>query len=147
MESFSKTVTMCHLHPALVRVDFTMKPRFLKTLYSLLAVVTLLLAGCAHRVDWNTRIGTYTLDQAIIELGPPDKQAKTSDGTTVAEWVTRSGYTQTYGGGWYGPAWGGYYGSGGYYGGPVYTSSYPDYYLRLVFSPDGKLHTWKKFYR
>jgi hypothetical protein len=27
---------------------------------------------------------------------------------------------------------------------PTYVDS-PDYYLRLIFGPDGKLQTWKKF--
>ena len=54
-----------------------------------LAVVATLLAGCAtHRINWGARIGTYTLDQAIVELGPPDKQAKLSDGRRVAEWIS-----------------------------------------------------------
>lgn len=53
-------------------------------------IAALVLAGCATtRVDWNTRIGQYTFDQAVIELGPPDKQAKLSDGQTIAEWVSR----------------------------------------------------------
>jgi len=42
------------------------------------------LSGCAaHRVDWASRVGNYTLDQAITEYGPPDKQAKLTDNTVV----------------------------------------------------------------
>jgi hypothetical protein len=29
------------------------------------------------------------LKDGLVELGPPDKQAKLSDGKTVAEWITR----------------------------------------------------------
>jgi hypothetical protein len=107
-----------------------------------LAVMLLLLAGCAtSRIDWAGRIGNYTCDQAVLELGPPDKQAKLSDGTTVAEWLTRRGHAQVYSTAGYGyPYW---YCSPFY---PAYIDSYsPDYYLRLIFDPDGKLKAWKKF--
>src|ERR1039458_7493673 len=54
----------------------------------LLAVV---LAGCVttSRIDWASRVGNYTYDQAVAEFGPPDKAAKLSDGATVAEWQER----------------------------------------------------------
>jgi hypothetical protein len=76
-----------------------------------------------------------------MELGPPDKSAKLSDGIVVAEWLTRRGYPayNTFGYGFYpypcrGPVW------------PGYVNTYwPDYYLRLTFGPDGKLEAWKKF--
>jgi hypothetical protein len=105
-----------------------------------------LLVGCATpRVDWNARIGTYVYDQAVLDLGPPDKQAKLQDGTVVAEWLTRRGYYHSYN---YAPFAYGYYPwwSGAYY--PSYIDSYsPDYYLRLIFSPEGKLSAWKNFYK
>jgi len=124
---------------------------FMKTLVArallngaLLGLVVLL-AGCATaRVDWRSRLGTYTFDQAVLELGPPDKQAKLSDNPLVAEWLTRRGYSHaqtTLGYGYY-P----YY----YYGPflPTYIESYsPDYFLRLTFGADGKLKAWKKFAR
>lgn len=53
-------------------------------------VAAIVSAGCAtHRVDWNSRVGHYTFDQAVTELGPPDKQAKLTDGQLVAEWISR----------------------------------------------------------
>src|ERR1700748_3297996 len=56
----------------------------------LAAVLLALVAGCATaRVDWNTRVGVFTYDPAVQERGPPDKQAKLSNGETVSEWVTR----------------------------------------------------------
>jgi hypothetical protein len=101
-----------------------------------------LLTGCAtEKIDWSARIGNYTYDQAVIDFGPPDKWARLSDGAVVAEWLTARGYTYVHaplGLGypyWYGP----------YY--PTYVSSAPDYFLRLTFSPDGNLATWKKFTR
>jgi hypothetical protein len=56
-----------------------------------LFALTVLLIGCSttKKVDWNSRVGSYTYDQAMVEYGPPDKQAKLSDGRTVAEWITR----------------------------------------------------------
>lgn len=104
-------------------------------LLTLLAVV----AGCATKVDWAGRVGKYTYDQAVTELGPPDKQAKLDDGTIVADWITYRSRTQNV------AVVGGY--AGGYYGGPVTTTTMnpPDYYLRLTFGPDGELKSWKKF--
>jgi hypothetical protein len=115
--------------------------------FTLVTALVALLAGCATpKIDWAGRTGNYTFDQAVIEFGPPDKQARLEDGTVVAEWLTRRGYRQVY------PV-GGYYGHYGhcapYYYGPFYPSyidSYtPDYFLRLTFGLDGKLNAWKKF--
>jgi hypothetical protein len=101
-----------------------------------------LFAGCATRkIDWSGRVGNYTFDQAVAEMGPPDKQARLTDGMLIAEWLTRRGYHQIYA-------------SGGYYGSPYYNWPYPtsylhtdspDYYLRLAFASDGRLQSWKKF--
>jgi hypothetical protein len=111
---------------------------------ALAAALVPLLAGCVtQRIDWAGRVGSYTLDQAVVELGPPDKQARLTDGTVVAEWLTRRGYRYpTYVGGFYGPCSPSYYGP--FY--PTYVDSYaPDYFLRLTFGPDGRLKAWKRF--
>jgi hypothetical protein len=99
------------------------------------------LAGCATRkIDWGTRVGNYTFDQAVIEMGPPAKQATLQDGTLVAEWMTHRGYSETY----YPPGYGYRYRHyGPVYGPPIVTTS-PDVFLRLTFSPDGQLVAWKK---
>ena len=107
-----------------------------------LVLALLALTGCAtrHKIDWAARVGNYTFDQAVLEFGPPTKQATLTDGTLVAEWQTQRGYTQTE----YIPSAGyrrRYY--GGYYGTPMTTSS-PDVFLRLTFGPDGQLNAWKK---
>jgi hypothetical protein len=107
-----------------------------------------LLAGCAsHKIDWAARVGVYTMDQAIVDFGPPDKQAKLEDGTIVAESLTRRGYHTTYVSGYYyhyHHRWPGFYGPAY----PPYVDSYsPDYFLRLTFGPDGKLRAWKNFYK
>jgi hypothetical protein len=105
-------------------------------------VVGSLLAGCASmRVDWAGRVGHFSYDQAVLELGPPDKSATLKDGTVVSEWLTRRGYTWGY-------AQYGYY---PWYYGPFYPGytemNSPDYFLRLTFGPDGTLKAWKHFYR
>ena len=113
---------------------------------TLLAALALVLAGCATpKIDWNARVGNYTHDQAVVELGPPDKEARLTDGTVVAEWLTRRGYRYSHPiGGYYGPYSPWYYGP--LY--PSYVDSYsPDYFLRLTFGPEGRLREWKKFAR
>lgn len=113
---------------------------------SLLWLLILILAGCAStpKVDWNSRIGKYTFDQAVIELGPPDKSAKLTDGTAVADWLTRRGYSS----GSYPIVGSGYY----YPYSPIWAPAYgtgpaPDRFLRLVFDQDGKLASWKNYYK
>lgn len=108
------------------------------------------LAGCAStpKIDWDSRIGSYTHDQAVIELGPPDKAAKLSDGGIVAEWLTsrqergRVLYSPGFYGGYYGPRYYGY-GGGSYY----YTPSDVEWFLRLTFDKDGILQEHKKYVR
>ncbi|MSU59083.1 MAG: hypothetical protein EXS35_13100 [Pedosphaera sp.] len=116
---------------------------FARTLCGVLALLTLLLAGCKStpKVDWNSRVGSYTFDQAVTELGPPDKQAKTSDGKTVAEWISRRS-----GGGSFSIGTG-FYGSHSAVGlGTTTGTGHPDRVLRLTFGPDGKLLYWSKNY-
>ena len=106
-------------------------------------------SGCAsHKIDWNSRVGSYSYDDAVRELGPPDKSAKLSDGATVADWLTARGMqtATTYGGPY--PA----YGRRGYHGwaGPGYVvmdPPNPDRFLRLTFDPQGKLASWQKVYK
>jgi hypothetical protein len=104
------------------------------------AVLVLVAVGCATtKIDWNARIGTYTFDQAVAELGPPDKQAKLTDGQTVVEWVTRhyaNGGVAVGTGFGYGP------GSVGYVqnvGPNTYETS-----LRLTFNTNNVLVKWAK---
>jgi hypothetical protein len=114
--------------------------------FSLLAVLFLAAAfivGCKTTppIDWNSRVGTYTYDQAVTDLGPPDRQAKLSDGKTVAEWIThRSGGT-------------GFSVGTGFFNGPVgigvgesVGSGYADHVLKLTFDTNNKLSFWQKNY-
>jgi hypothetical protein len=104
-------------------------------------VLALLVPGCATKPkeDWNTRVGTYTFDQAVVDMGPPDRQVSLSDGRKVAEWVTGhsggSGFSMGVGG--YGSRTGvgisQTIGSGGF-----------ERTLRLTFDIGGKLTEWKR---
>jgi hypothetical protein len=104
-------------------------------------LLTLVLIGCSttKKVDWNSRVGSFTYDQAIVELGPPDKQAKLSDGQTVAEWIVRrSGGTDLSIGT-------GYYGGGAGVGvRQSVGSSSGDRSLKLTFDTNGRLSNWSK---
>jgi hypothetical protein len=123
-----------------------MKPESLwrsVVLLSAVAATLLLLPGCKStpKVDWNTRIGTYTFDQAVTELGPPDKSAKLSDGKTVAEWVKhgRGGMSFGVGTGYIG-------GNTGVGVGAGTSTDYGGHVLELTFGPDGKLVSWSRNY-
>jgi hypothetical protein len=109
----------------------------------ILVLMAAFIAGCqtTKPVDWNSRIGNYTFDQAVTELGPPDKQARLSDGKTVAEWIMhRNGGS-------------GFSVGTGFYGGGVGVGAshsvgqgYSDKVLNLTFDADNKLATWSKNY-
>lgn len=95
------------------------------------------LAGCTTRkIDWSNRVGVYNYDQAITDMGPPDRVATLSDNTTVAEWLTHRGYGMS-------SSW--FYGPSYLY--PVYEPPMPDRFIRLIFDPEGKLKEWKKVAR
>jgi len=53
----------------------------------------LVITGCSSgKTDWPARVGNSTYDNAVKELGPPDKTETLSDGSRVADWfVTRRG--------------------------------------------------------
>ena len=78
-------------------------------------------------------------------MGPPDRREELKDGTMVAEWLTSRGTTETY----IVPGYNyGYHRR--YYAGvlpTVVNSTTSDYFIRLIFGPDGKLTAWKKFVR
>lgn len=113
----------------------------LKGMLAVLLVVTVF--GCASKkVNWDSRVGNYTYDQAVAELGPPDKSTTVSNGNKVSEWITDRGSRGGVGFG---------LGSGGYRSG-VSTGvgighsigSEHESFLRLTFSPTGQLLEWKR---
>jgi hypothetical protein len=115
------------------------------SLLAILALATALITGCKSTppVDWDSRIGTYTYDQAVIDLGPPDKQAKLDNGQTVAEWITHhsGGSGLSIGTGFFSGGGGGGVGVG--VGQSIGTGS-SDKTLKLTFGSDHKLVAWSK---
>lgn len=109
-----------------------------------LAVFVMLASGCATtpKPDWNQRIGAYTYDDAVRELGPSVASSQLQDGTRVADWFLKYGSRVSFG-----------LGSGAYTGGSSIgveqTISPPPkaHFLRLTFGPDGKLQSWEKVTR
>ena len=123
----------------------------------ILALMAAFIAGCqtTKPVDWNSRIGNYTFDQAVTELGPPDKQARLSDGKIVCKWFSQSPSGPRFNSGM------SYYGNNdfgadqntGFYSGDVGVGmshsvgqGYRDKVLNLTFDRDNKLATWSKNY-
>jgi len=110
---------------------------------TMLALATALIVGCktTKPIDWNSRVGTYTFDQAVTELGPPDKQTTLSDGKLVAQWVTHR-----YGGSSFSVGTGFYTGGVGVGVGQTTGSAYPDRILTLTFGTNQVLTTFSKNY-
>ena len=113
------------------------------TICLLLALLGFAAAGCksSPKIDWNSRVGTYTYDQAVVELGPPDRSTPLSDGKLVADWIKHSNSSVSFGVGT------GYIGSSTAGGvGVGTTTGYGDKILRLTFGADHKLLLWWKNY-
>jgi hypothetical protein len=100
------------------------------------------IAGCktTPAVDWNSRVGVYTFNQAVADMGPPAKQSKLSDAKTVDQWITLHGSNGVFTGGGFNNN---NYGMGA---GQTIAQSYKDHVLELTFGPDGKLVSWAKNY-
>jgi hypothetical protein len=109
----------------------------------ILALLVAFIVGCATTkpIDWNSRVGVYTFDQAVTELGPPDKQARLSDGKTVVEWITHreGGSSFSVGTGFYG-------GNTGFGVGQTVGTGYNDRVLTLTFGTNNVLAAWLKNY-
>jgi hypothetical protein len=66
----------------------------MRTLLAWLLLTALFTFGCATKakLDWPSRVGIYTYDEAVTEMGPPDKTETLTDGTRIADWLqARSG--------------------------------------------------------
>jgi hypothetical protein len=107
-------------------------------------VVVFLTGSCASGpktnvkgIDWGSRIGTYTYEEALAEFGQPGVISESSEGI-IAEWVVRRSPMVSFGFG---------FGGGGYghhtdTGVGVGTSVSPPpsgEYLHLRFDKNGKL--------
>lgn len=126
----------------------------MKSLVLLLLSIVVGLAGCssspkprlskseARAINWGERVGSYTYDQAIADLGHPIVTGESAAGRT-AEWALRSSPRISFGlgvgGGSYGPHTGIGAGAGSTVSPPPHGEN-----LRLTFDPDGKLKEWTK---
>jgi len=110
---------------------------------TILALAAALIVGCqtTKPIDWQSRVGTYTFDQAVTELGPPDKQTTLSDGKLVAQWITHR-----YGGSSFSVGTGFYTGPVGVGVGQTTGSAYPDRILTLTFGTNQVLAAFSKNY-
>ncbi|MCU0786722.1 MAG: hypothetical protein MUC91_00790 [Verrucomicrobia bacterium] len=111
------------------------------TLIGVVAALTLIGCTTTSSAKWDDRVGTYTWDEAVAELGEPTRVSNLAGGVKVGEWITTRGLT----GPTENPP-------------PLYTRdeiitpnetrgwSAPDKVLRLMFTPDGKLLDWKRNY-
>ena len=106
--------------------------------------LSLLLTGCATapQPDWNNRVGNYTYDQAVAELGPPAKSVVLPDGGRASDWLVSRGRPGSVGSGM-----GAGFATPGFVESsiPYDTPPIPSEYLRLTFGPDGKLAAWQRF--
>ncbi len=110
----------------------------------LLAGLVIVGSGCAStpKPDWDQRVGHYTYDEAVRELGPPVASTRLDDGTTVAEWFLKYGAQMSFG---FGAS---SYGGGGAVGvGQSVTTPPKGHFLRLTFDSAGQLQKWEKFKR
>jgi hypothetical protein len=148
-----------HISPFDIPMDapYGHHARLMKLLISILLLAAILaLTGCASSssgtakpvkvdpktVNWSEHIGTYTFDQAMVELGRPALVGESSAGKT-AEWVLRRSPQMSFGFG----VGSGSYGSGGAVGVGVGSGISPPPHgenLRLIFDADGKLKEWTK---
>ena len=115
--------------------------RFASTIFTL---ALLLVVACTStpKVDWNSRVGSYSYDQAVVELGPPDRMTEISEGRKVADWVTGRSSTPRFSVGV------GSYGRSGGVGVGTGTGGNPvEKILRLTFEKDGNLLQWENTQR
>jgi hypothetical protein len=106
--------------------------------------LTLLTGSCASgpkanikNIDWGSRIGTYTYEEALAELGEPDVISESSEGT-IAEWVLRRSPMVSFGFGLGGSGYGHHTSTGVGVGTSVSPPPSGEY-LHLRFDKDGKL--------
>jgi hypothetical protein len=114
-----------------------------------LIVLALLAEGCASgsktnvkSMYWGSRIGTYTFEESLAELGQPDVLSESSEGK-IAEWVLRRSPDVSFGIG-LGTGSYGRHTSTGFGVGTSVSPPPSGEYLRLRFDRDGNLAEWTK---
>ena len=92
--------------------------------------------------EWRARIGKYTYEDAVLELGEPQVIAESGEGK-IAEWVLQQSLPVSIGFGFGGVGYGRHSSTGVGIGTSVSTPPSGEY-LRLRFDRDGKLIEWAK---
>ncbi len=108
----------------------------------LIALFSIALTGCSSKpkaADWNQRIGQYSFDDAVREMGPPFSSTTLQDGGTLAEWFLKPGPQLSFG---LGTGMAGSHSAVGVSQGVAIPT--PGHYLRLTFGPDHQLQRWEK---
>jgi hypothetical protein len=116
-----------------------LSPASLVTFISLFSLLLLNLSCTSKpRIDWDSRVGSYTFDQAVLDMGPPDRSTEISEGRKVADWVTDRTRSPrvSFGLGSYG-------GGGGVGVGTGTGGNAVEKVLRLTFDRDGNLLNWE----
>jgi hypothetical protein len=115
----------------------------------LLIVLALLAWSCAsgtkatvQNIDWGSRIGTYTYEEALAELGEPNVIGESAEGR-IAEWVLRQSPAVSFGFGFGGGSFGHHSATGVGVGTSVSPPPSGEY-LQLKFDKNGKLTEWTK---
>jgi hypothetical protein len=132
----------CRGSPMIVRNDFFCPMNGWKVFswrWVLVGLICFLGVGCETygKADWKSRVGHYSWDQAIEELGPPESEAKTSDGSRVASWVISR--SRTYSTAIRGPMYWSWSGQ------DVTTTA--ESHLLLTFNAQSQLKAWKRIYK
>ena len=89
--------------------------------------------------NWDQRVGTFTYEQAVAELGKPASVDRLADGSFVDEWLTQRDENRVTLGVGTGMAAAG---SGAGIAQPLGMQPH-DQYIRLTFGRDGKLVSWR----
>lgn len=106
----------------------------------------LLLAGCAtpEIPNWDHRVGNYTYNQAVQDLGVPQHSTPQKDGSIMAEWITQRGTPGTIG-----VSQGNTSSTPAFWNSPLPDTFHAtaDQHLQLTFGSDHKLKSWVRFER
>jgi len=97
------------------------------------------LGGCVNappQEDWDSRLGSYTREMAVADLGEPSQRHNLSDGSEVFEWIRIVASQNSLPG-------------QQVYRDSIYNDTpgaTPNRVLLLTFGPDGKLVDWSRSY-
>jgi hypothetical protein len=109
----------------------------------ILALAVAFLTGCATPppVDWDSRVGHYSYNQAISEFGLPNRQSRLSDGKVVSKWFVQPPVGPRFNSGM------AYYGSShGLGAGQTPGGGCNNQMLQLTFDTNGTLIAWSRNY-